>query len=292
MIRNTPQFRPPAEADSLILQIDEGCPYNACTFCGMYKGLPYHQRSLEDISRLIVREARHAPETHRIFLADGDVMSRSAEELRRILTELGQAFPELARVNLYATGRSIAAKSDAELRELKALRLHTLYLGLESGDEETLLRVKKGETAAAMAAACGRAQDAGLRVSVMVLLGLGGRERRDEHASATAVALNRMQPRLLSVLRVIPVPGTELHRQVERGSFMPVTEHQAVAELRAMVAKLELQNTVFRANHTSNVFPLEARFPRDKPRLLAELDHLLASNTLDTRSPGRTPMWL
>lgn len=289
---NNPLFRPPAEADSLILQVEQGCPYNRCTFCGMYKNIAYQRRSLADIAALVRQEARHQRDARRIFLADGDVMRRPYTELRDILILLNEGFPALARVNLYATGSAIASKTDDELRHLKSLKLHTLYLGLESGDEETLRRVDKGETAASMAEAGRRAQAQGLRLSVMILLGLGGADRTREHARASASCLNLMQPRLLSALRVVPIPGTGLHRAVEAGRFALLTERQIVEELRIMVGGLQLENTVFRANHSSNIIPLEARFPRDRQILLDQLDELIASGQLDARSPGALPLWL
>lgn len=291
-VNNNPLFRPPAEADSLILQVDQGCPYNRCTFCGMYRNVSYRRLPMAEVLRLFDYEARHARGVRRVFLADGDVMRRPFAELQTMLAELGRRFPDLARVNVYATGSAIAAKSDEEMRILRQLKLQTLYLGLESGDNETLRRVRKGEDAATMVAASLRAQACGLRLSVMVLLGLGGAERSNEHARATADVLNQIQPRLLSALRVVPVPGTELEADVRGGRFKQVTEHGIILELRRLVERLELRNTVFRANHNSNVVPLEARFPRDKSLLLAQLDALLAAGGLDDASPGPVPMWL
>jgi radical SAM superfamily enzyme YgiQ (UPF0313 family) len=289
---NSPRFRPPAEADSLILQVDEGCPHNRCTFCGMYRGMPYRRRPVDGVRRLIADAARHDGGAQRIFLADGDVMRRPFEELECILSTLNRCFPRLARVNLYANGSSIAAKSMEELRALRALKLHTLYMGLESGDEALLTLCRKGETAEQMVRAGSDAQAAGLRMSVMVLLGLGGVDGSEEHVAYTAEALNRMQPRLLSALRVIPVPGTDLHADAAAGRFRQVTEWQAVRELRELIARLELRSTVFRANHSSNVVPLEARLSRDRSRLLAGLDRLLDGHTLDRASPGPMPLWL
>ncbi|MFC1452101.1 radical SAM protein [Verrucomicrobiota bacterium] len=289
---NNPLFRPPAEAESLILQVDQGCPHNRCTFCGMYRGLQYRRRPVDEVRPLILREARRFPDAQRVFLADGDVMLRPFDELEAILAMLGDSLPRLARVSLYANGSSITAKSEKELRNLRALKLHTLYMGLESGDEDILQRCRKGETAVQMVCAGRAAQAAGLRLSVMVLLGLGGDDRSEEHVKHTASALNRMQPRLLSALRMVPVEGTELREDVARGRFRPLTEHQVVRELRELVDRLELSGTVFRANHSSNVVPLEARFPRDKARLLAELDALLASGKLDELTSGRLPLWL
>lgn len=289
---NNPMFRPPAEADSLILQVDQGCPYNRCTFCGMYRRVPYRRQTLQTIQLMVAAEASQAPDTRRVFLADGDVMRRPFAELQAILLLLNKHFPGLARVNLYATGGAIQSKSDAELQALRELKLHTLYLGLESGDEATLQAVRKGETAAGMIEGGRRAQANGLRVSVMILLGLGGQTRSQEHALATAIALNAMQPRLLSALRVVPVPGTELQADVAAGRFLALTERQTVEELRLMVQGLKLTNTVFRANHSSNVIPLEARFPRDQTRLLAQLDLLLASGQFNAEAPGELPLWL
>jgi radical SAM superfamily enzyme YgiQ (UPF0313 family) len=289
---NNPLFRPPAEADSLILQIDQGCPHNRCLFCGMYRGVKIRRLPVDDVRALIKSESRRNAGAQRAFLADADVMGRPFAELQTILLLLNEAFPSLTRVSLYANGRSIAAKSRAELGALRSLKMHTLYMGLESGDDEILGRCHKGETASQMVSAGIEAQAAGLRMSVMVLLGLGGIEKSHRHIAHTATALNRMQPRLLSALRVIPIPGTELHDEVAHGRFCQLTEWDVVREMRDLTAHLELTSTVFRANHSSNVVPLEARFPKDKDRLLAELQSLLDSGRLSRTSPGPMPLWL
>lgn len=285
-------FRPPAEARSLILQIATGCPWNQCTFCGMYKDAHYQTQTPDKIEALITAASTAQPAAKRIFLADGDVMKLDFNTLKTILEMLNAHFPRLARVNLYANGHSILQKSEAELRALRALKLNTLYMGLESGHEETLRRVKKRETAKEMIEAGRRAQAAGLKMSVMVLTGLGGQEHSTRHAAATVDALNRMQPRLLSALRVIPIPGTELYEAEQAGCFTQLTEFQAMDEIQTMIRNLELESTVFRANHSSNILPLEGRFPKDQSRLLGELDALLASGMLDATSPGPPPISL
>jgi radical SAM superfamily enzyme YgiQ (UPF0313 family) len=289
-------FRPPAEADSLIIRVADSCPWNGCTFCGMYKGVPYKFHGLEKAEREFSRVARlhsqaagktlkHRPDVRRIFLADGDVMHLDFQTLETMLGSLNEKFVNLSRVSLYANGNSILAKTDDELRRLKDLKLHTLYMGLESGDNETLRAVNKRESAEEMIEAGHRAQAAGLRMSVMVLIGLAGKGRSLEHARATANAVNRMQPRLLSALRLVTTPNTPLYKS----GFNMITEHTAVVESREMIQGLELEQTVFRADHSSNIVPLEARFPKDKERLLAQLDALLTSGRLDTESPGRLP---
>lgn len=289
---NAPLFRPPAEADSLIIQVDQGCPHNRCTFCGMYKDMPFHSLALDEVRDLVEWECRRRPDARRVFLADGDVMHRPFKELLAILTMLNERLRRLARVSLYANGRSIVEKTPEELVMLRELKLSTLYMGLESGDEALLRRCGKSDRVEDMVRGAVAAQASGLRMSVMILLGLGGAEGSAEHARLTAAVLCRMQPRLLSALRVIPVPGTPFYDAIARRVFTPLTEREAVRELRDTIAALDLQSAVFRANHVSNVVPVEARLPRDKQRVLDELDALLASGTLDATSPGRTPMLL
>ena len=278
-------FRPPAEAESLIFQVALGCPHNTCRFCAMYKGVPYRVRPQEEVLAEFAQAAQRYPDERRVFLADGDVMAFSFERLRVLLEALNRLFPRLARVNLYANGSSILAKSDAELEALRQLKLNTLYVGLESGDEELLKKVDKGETAAGMCEAVQRAQAAGLKSSVMVLLGIGGREGSARHADATARLLNRMQPRLLSALRFVDVPGTSMY-----AGYQTATEHGAVSELIRLLRGLELEKTVFRANHTSNPVPLEGRFPKDRDTLVSLLESLLPR--LDKTGPGRLPFSL
>lgn len=282
--KNHTLFRPPGEADSLIIRVADGCPWNGCTFCGMYKGVKYEFQGLENAEREISKTWKSRKNARRIFLADGDVMHLEFQTLEKMLLSINHTFEGVTRVSVYANGASILAKTDEQLRRLKELKLNTLYMGLESGDEQTLREMNKQESAKNMIEAGQRAQAAGLRMSVMVLIGLAGELRSGIHARATADVLNRMQPRLLSALRLVTTPNTPIYKK-----FKMVTEYQAVEELRELIAHLELDSTVFRADHSSNIIPLEGRFPKDKERLLAQLDALLASGQLDTTSPGRLP---
>ena len=251
----------------------------------MYKGVPYRVRPQEEVLAEFEWAARRHSEERRVFLADGDVMALSFERLRAMLETLNRLFPRLARVNTYANGSSILAKSEVELQALRQLKLDTLYVGLESGDEELLKKVAKGETAEGMCEAVRRAQAAGFKCSVMVLLGLGGGEGSARHADATAAVLNRMQPRLLSALRFVDVPGTSMY-----AGYRTATEFEAVSELIRIFRGLELERTVFRANHTSNPVPLEGRFPKDRDALVEALERLLPR--LDKKGPGRLPFAL
>jgi radical SAM superfamily enzyme YgiQ (UPF0313 family) len=258
----------------------------------MYKGVPYHTLSMGKIESTIADAQQSHPQAMRVFLADGDVMALGFDQLKNVLQILNERIPRLSRINTYANGLSVLGKSEEQLRELRSLKLNTLYMGLESGHNGILKTMKKRETAEEMIEAGQRAQTAGLKMSVMILTGLGGQARSTTHAAATATALNQMQPRLLSALRVIPIPGTPLHAAEQNGNFQQLTEHQAIEELQEMIQGMELESTVFRANHSSNILPLEGRLPKDKSRLLDNLNTLLASGRLDAESPGPPPLSL
>jgi radical SAM superfamily enzyme YgiQ (UPF0313 family) len=282
-------FRPPAEADSVLLRVADGCPHNSCAFCAMYRGVAYRVHDLEAVSASIDRAAAKDPDARRVFLADGDVLALPAEKLNMILTKARAALPRLARVNCYASGQALAGKSAAELAGLRKNGLHTLYLGLESGSAEVLRRMAKGGTVRGMIEGCVRAQNAGLSVSVMVLIGIGGQELSARHVRQTAEALNAMQPALLSCLRLVPIPGTKLASQISSGHFVQLTQEQCVRELRDMLSKLELARTVFRADHSSNILPLSGRLPRDAKRLVEELDELLECGCWREAPPDPCP---
>ncbi|MBR4665219.1 MAG: radical SAM protein, partial [Lentisphaeria bacterium] len=261
-----------------------GCPHNTCRFCGMYKTVKYQLRNENEVLAEIREAGKRYGDSRRIFLADGDVMAMPFDRLMRILDELNASFPRLARINLYANGSSILMKTPEQLRMMRECKVHTLYMGLESGSQTVLDLFGKTERAEDMITAVQTAQKYGYRLSVMILLGLGGKNFREEHISGTVLALNRMQPALLSALRYIRIPGLVLPPE-----YLPVSEYAVVEELRRIIAGLELEHTVFRANHTSNPLPLTGRFPADREKLLFQLDSELASGRLDREGPGPEP---
>jgi radical SAM superfamily enzyme YgiQ (UPF0313 family) len=242
----------------------------------MYRTKRFALRPEKEILEDIEFASRLQPETRRVFLLDGDALTAPTRRLVGVLDALGRAFPDLARVGSYVNAVSILGKSDAELEELRAQRLTIGYLGLESGHEPTNERIVKGATVDEQVEAVVRAQRAGIKMSVMVLLGIAGRAESLAHARATAEALNRMDPRYVSCLCVTPVPGTPLFDDVEAGRFELPSPPELLRELRELVAGLALSGAVFRSNHASNWLALGGRLPADKERLLAAIDLALA----------------
>jgi radical SAM superfamily enzyme YgiQ (UPF0313 family) len=277
-----PLFRPPSEAESLILQVTVGCSHNRCTFCGMYR-LPRQRFRAKrwdviaaDIAEAAALNARHGP-IRRVFIGDGDALVLATAKLRRILTELRRRLPELRRVGIYGDARTILRKSVAELAELRELGLGIVYHGAESGDDAVLARVQKGSNAADAVAAAERLRQAGIRHSVMVMLGLGGSEHSDAHARATADLITAMDPPYVGALTTTLVPGTPLAEEAAAGRFALPDRWGLLRELRTLVAESRPTRCRFFANHASNYLPLRLHLPADRERGLARLDAVLAA---------------
>ncbi len=270
-------IRPPSEADSYILQITHGCAHNRCTFCGTYLDKPFRARPVEEVLEDIAMAGEEMPDTRRVFLADGNGLVLNTRRLVTVLDALASALPLLARVGIYANARDILNKSEADLALLRQKKLGIIYLGLESGSDEVLRRVGKGATAAEMIEAVQKAQTAGIKVSVIALLGLGGAELSAEHAEQTGRVVSAMDPRYLSLLTLMLVPGSELHRQWKSGEFQPMEPENLLGELRGILVHLDgLSRCIFRTNHASNYLPLAGTLSRDKTRLLEAVDQALA----------------
>jgi radical SAM superfamily enzyme YgiQ (UPF0313 family) len=264
-------IRPPAEAGSFLLQVTLGCSADHCSFCGAYKMKPFRIKDPAEVFLDIGRYARRCPATRRVFLMDGDALVLSNSQLVPVLEKLKQVFPRLSRVSAYANGLNITRKSDEELAELYAHKLSLIYMGLESGSQSVLDRCKKTSSAEEMIRSVQRAERLGIRSSVIVLLGLGGKKYSAEHVRGTIEALNRMQPRYLSFLSLMVIPGTPLAGEVLRGDFTELDQKELLKEAYEMIRGLELKRTVFRSDHASNYLALEGTFPKDKPALLKVL---------------------
>ena len=289
MIRYEGQlYRPPSEADSLILQATIGCSFNECSFCAMYREKQFRVRPLDELLEEIAWARRTlGPKVQKVFLADGDALVAKASFLRAILDALREAFPELRRVSCYASPQSLQVRTVEQMRELREAGLTLYYLGIESGHDRVLSDLVKGVDAAEMVRVAKKAHEAGVKLSTMILLGAGGRELSLEHAWASAQVVNAIQPRFVSTLVMTPVEGTPLGEADARGDVDHLDPTELARELRAFVDGLELKGSVFRSNHASNYLALAGTLPKDKRRMVAALDQVLAA----PERAGFRPEW-
>ncbi|NTV48374.1 MAG: radical SAM protein [Geobacteraceae bacterium] len=263
-----PLFRPPSEARSLIFQITVGCSQNQCRFCGMYKGKNFHLRPVQEILTEISEiPLSHRPRIDRIFLADGDALVYPFDDLCTILDAMALAFPCLTRVSSYASPNSLTTKSADQLAILRGKRLKILYFGLESGDDETLLAVNKGFESGRMAELAQVAREAGIKMSVTAILGLAGRGRSLQHAEATAEWVNRVNPEYFSLLTMFHRHNDDFIRGLQQ-----CTRRELMLEAREMLLLLHPAKTILRSNHVSNFLNLAGSYPKDRERLIADVD--------------------
>lgn len=268
-------YRPPSEARSYILQATIGCSHNLCTYCDMYRDKSFRVREMAEVLKDIGDASRLYPDASKVFVADGDALVMDVPRWLTILDSLRSSFQKLRRVSCYATAQNLLEKTDEELRQLKEAGLSLIYIGPESGDEVTLKRIVKGNTFDDHAKAAQKAHAAGMKISVIVLLGAGGVDRVEEHARETARLITEMDPEYLSALTLTVIPGTPLQRMMEKGRFELPPVHGLLWELRTMVADSRPTRAVFRTNHASNYLALEGRLPRDRERIVTAIDEAL-----------------
>lgn len=262
-------YRPPSEADAYILQATIGCSWNACVYCDMYREKRFRVRELaETLTDLTEAAAQFGPRVRKLFVADGDALILPVEHWLPILSAARAGFPALDRVSCYAMARNILEKSDDELKTLRAAGLSRLYIGPESGDDVTLKRIAKGSSFEEHVAAAQKAHAAGMELSVIVMLGVGGSERSDEHAQRTADLISAMDPAYFAALTTTVVPNTPLAQLVQKKRFVLPDVAQMFRELHTIIERAAPTHAVFRTNHASNYLPLAGTLPRDRPRLL------------------------
>ncbi|MHB8780752.1 MAG: radical SAM protein [Candidatus Geothermincolia bacterium] len=270
-----PLFRPPCEAGSLIFQVTIGCPHNECAFCGMYKWKKFRVRDLEEI-KAEAREARPLyPHVPSIFLADGNTVAMNSTKLAELISYLRSLFPETERVSSYGGARFLAGKPPAALRRLADAGLDIIYMGLESGDDRVLERMRKGVNAVQCVEAGVKVREAGIQLSTYILLGLGGKDGWETHARETARVLNLMRPHFIRPRTLALLPGIALHEDAQAGLFAEANGETVMRELRLLLDGLEVES-VFLSDHISNYVPVYGELLRDKEKMLASIDQALA----------------
>ncbi len=269
-------IRPPSEAYSILLQATVGCSHNKCTFCGAYKWGRFKIKSDDIIMQDIAFAAESCKNQDRLFLCDGDALIIPQKRLINILVEIEKQLPWVKRIGTYANSKSLRMKTPDELKELKEHGLGIAYMGLETGDDITLKTVNKGADSTRMIEMGKKARNAGIKLSITVLLGLGGRERSTMHASETGRVLSAIDPEYVGALSLMLIPGTPLYQDYESGKFPILEPFEVLQELKTMIYHTNLSNGLFHANHASNYLPIRAELPKDKEATISLIDEALA----------------
>jgi radical SAM superfamily enzyme YgiQ (UPF0313 family) len=276
-----PVFRPPSEADSFILRVTIGCSHNHCTYCNMYRTVEFRTRSMDEIMAQIEQAEEYKEFIRRIFLADGNALVLSTDTLLTILNVLKERFPKLRRVSCYAGPKDMLRKTPEELRLLYEAGLKLVYYGMESGDDEVLSHVCKGVTAQQSIEAGQRIVASGIKLSLMVIIGLAGKMGSKRHAYHTAQAINAIRPNMLSALTLMMYRGSELRAEYEKGQFELLSPAEIMGELHELLNGIDLpigNHCLFRSNHISNYIALAGTLPQDKEKLLLDskraMEHL------------------
>jgi radical SAM superfamily enzyme YgiQ (UPF0313 family) len=279
-------IRPPSEAYSILLQVTLGCSHNKCTFCGTYKDKRFTIKDDETILSDILFASKTMRRQDRVFLMDGDALIIPQKRLMWILDRIREHLPWVKRVGAYANAKGIRMKTPEELIALRENGLGILYLGVETGDDRLLEEIRKGASAETLIAMGRKVKEAGIKLSVTVLLGIGGTERSLEHAKATGELLSAMDPDYVGALSVMLVPGTPLYEDYSRGGFRLPDQEGLLRELREMLAHTDLSRGLFFSNHASNYLPIKARLPRGKQEALDLIDSALRGEV------GLRPEWM
>jgi len=269
-------YRPFSEANSYLLQCAIGCSHNQCTFCGMYKSVKYRVRETAEILEDIRRAKNYYGDVEKVFLCDGDAMAIETDTLLEIIAALRAAFPSLRHVATYVGPKSALLKTPGELQALSHAGLKKAYIGVETGDDALLKKVKKGVGYDEMLEAGQKLVEADINLSAMVLLGLAGPgDASVRHALATAKICNEMKPQYLAALTVTPVPGTVLFRQANSGEFQMLDPFETLAEMKIIFENIMIGNLKFVGTHASNYLPVTGTLQKDKPKMIALVEQVL-----------------
>ncbi len=271
-------IRPPDEANSLLIRTTRGCPWNRCQYCTLFKGMRFSIRTVDDIIKDIFAAQEHyngAP-LETCFLQDGDSFAMRTNDLVEVLHTLKQAFPTLNRISSYGRAQTMGRKSAAEIQEIYDAGLNMLYCGVESGSAKVLETVRKGVTPDAIVQASLKARQAGMKLVVFVIFGLGGRELSNNHIDETANVLNQIDPYNIRVMSLSVKEKTGLGEMIANGTFSMLSETEMVEEQRRLLERLEGINSRYSNSHSVNLLnEIAGSLPQDKERLLNIVDSFL-----------------
>lgn len=268
-----PLYRPPSEANSLIIQATLGCSHNKCSFCSMYKGKKFTIKPLEQIKEEILEFRKIYTYVQRIFIADGDALIIPMNDLRELLKFIKNTFKECTRVTMYASPKSIRLKTIDELRELKNLGLEMVYMGIESGSEEILKDINKGATRDEIIQAGKKIKESDIKLSATIISGIGGKEKINLHAKDTGSIISIIKPDYVGVLSLMIEKNTEIEEKVKNGELEILSSFEILKEIKEILKNINTdEKIIFRSNHASNYVSLKGNLPIDKDRLIEDID--------------------
>lgn len=263
-------YRPPAEAKTILLQVTVGCSHDHCTFCSMYKDVPFRIQSIEQIEEDL-REVRSLrPDEDRVYLVGGDPFVLNYKQLKIIAEKIKEYLLRCETISMYARVTNIKTKTAKELTALRSLGINYLYIGIETGHDETLTRIRKGNTADEAVVKCKRLEEAGIAYHAIYLNGLGGHGNGEISALKTAKLFNQLKPKSIGITSLTLIPGTDLYEQKLNGEFVEANEFERVQELKCFIEHLETKTKVL-ANHVSIATPVIGKIPEDRPKMLKVL---------------------
>ena len=278
---NEPVFRPPGESQSAILQATIGCSWNKCAFCEMYTSKKFSSRNFDDVKSDIEKLAKIYSGVRKVFLVDGNAFVLSANKLIPILEEINLQFGKIQRISSYALSKDIITKSDDELKKLRSLGLKLLYIGIESGDDELLQLINKGETFQSIVDGISKAHDSGIETSIMIINGLGGRKYSHQHAIRSAEIINRLNPKFLSTLTLSLPFGLDHFKNRFNGNYQQQNIKELFEELKVFIENTKVQNVIYRSDHVSNNLILKGVLSKDNEMLIRQIDEAYRNTSSD-----------
>ncbi len=284
-------YRPWPEANSILIQTTLGCTHNKCTFCDMFREKRFRIRKIEEIFRDIDEARQIYPHVSSIFLIDGNVLALKTAFLLKLIGKIASTFPECSKISLYAGLNDLRRKSVEELKELKQAGLTMAYTGLESGDIETLQRIKKGLTPEQAVEGMAKAKAAGINILVSIIFGIGGRKRSREHIIETTKLLNLMRPEELAPMALAIQPDTELANQIETGEFIQASPLQILEEEKYLLENLENFNTFYWGDHGNNIVSSKGTLPESRKLFLKKVNHAIAHHPVTEQTVLMTSPW-
>ena len=270
-----PPFRPPSEANSLLLRVTRGCPWNRCTFCSMYKETKFEIRDLEEIlGDIELAKELYGDRVRTVFIGDSNSLTVKTDILVEVLSSLYSSFPHLERVTSYARAKTVAKKPIEDLEKIFKAGLNRLHVGIETGDRELLKEIEKGADPEEMVEAGRKAKKAGFEYSLYVLLGIGGEEKWESHAKGTADVLNQIDPHFIRVRTFTPQPNSALYNAMIEGRFQLASPETILKETKLLLEGLEVTSQ-FLSDHISNLLPVHGKLPEEKERMIQTIETAL-----------------